>query len=124
MFDVQIDPTITRPFVGRSRTELTGVGLSGAVSNIPISKHAEITQLQINHTVGSGSFTIGIYSDSFLTDQIFSAISDTSDIFMVSGLKLIFQNTDSPQNSLCYVKITPSSGSGHSFKIALFFDKN
>lgn len=126
MFNVQIEPTLVKPLIGHFRYEVTGVGTSGNVTNATISKNAEITQIQVNHTVGSGSFSIEIYSDSLLQDKVFSAVSDdTGAMIHFNKIGLNFQNTDTPtQNNLCYVKVIPSIGNGHSFKIALFFDKN
>lgn len=124
MFNVPLDPVLTKAFVGRSRGELTGVDTAGAIANLGISKNAEITQLQIRHTVGTGGFSVEIYSDSALTDQIFSAVSDgTESYLIINKLGVDFQNTDSPANSLCYVKVIPEAGSGHSFILALFYKK-
>lgn len=124
MFNVQLEPTVTKSLVGRTRTELTGVGSEGSVANVAVTKNSEITQLQINHTTGTGGFTVDIFSDAALSDKVFSAISDESSAFFtLTKLGLDFQNTDSPQNNLCYMKITPNSGSGHIFKVALFYKK-
>jgi hypothetical protein len=125
MFNVQLEPTITKRLTGRSRAELTNVGLSGDVANLIITKNAEITQIQINHLVGSGSFTIEIYSDVSLSDKVFSAISDdTGEILMFNKIGLEFENTDTPTaNNLCYMKVIPSSGVGHTFKCAIFYNK-
>ena len=125
MFDVQIDPVLMKPLTGRTHADLTEVGPSGSVASMAITKNAEIQQIQIRHTVGTGQFNIDIFSDASLTDPVFSATSDASvGHFNMNKLNLFFQNTDSPQVAFCYVKITPLLGSGHTFKIALFYNKN
>lgn len=124
MFNVPLDPVLTKTFVGRSRGELTGIDTAGAVSNLAISKNAEITQIQIRHTAGTGGFTVEVFSDATLLDQVFSAGSDGTESYLIMNkLGVDYQNTDTPSNSLCYVKIIPEAGSGHSFILALFYKK-
>jgi hypothetical protein len=104
MFDIQLEPTVIKPLVGRSRIVFTGVDTSGSILPMAITKNAEITQIQVNRTSGSGQFTIEIYSDSLLEDKVFSAVSE-EDLLAFNKIGLDYENTDSPvKNSLCYLK--------------------
>ena len=126
MFDVQLEPTIVKPLIGRTRIEFIGVDTAGAMLPVIITKYAEITQIQVQRVTGTGSFIIEIYSDSSLTNKVFFAISDdTGEVLHFNKIGLYFENTDSPEkNNLCYFKIIPSSGIGHGFKVAVFFNKH
>lgn len=124
MFNVQLEPTLVKPLTGRSRGVLSGVTTGGATLALIVTKFAEITQLQVNHVTGSGTFTVDIYSDVTRTDKIFSAVSDETDSLYLSGLHLQFENTNSPQENLCYVTVTPATGISHDFKVAVFFNKH
>jgi hypothetical protein len=125
MFDVNLEPTIVKKYVGRIRGSLSGVDTAGAVCPLTISKNAVITQLQINHTLGgTGEFNIEVYSDLARTDLIYSANVESGQTkYHVSQLQLDYENTDSPKVNVIYVKLIPVVGSGHGFHCALFFDK-
>lgn len=126
MFDVQIEPMLIKPLIGRTRAEFTGVDTSGSMLPLIITKYAEITQIQVQHTAGVSAFTVEIYSDSALQDKVFSAVSDDAGVNLhFNKIGLYFENTDTPdKNNLCYLKVIPATGVGHNFKVAIFFNKH
>ncbi len=126
MFDVQLEPTIVKPLIGRTRVEFTGVDTAGAMLPVIITKFAEITQIQVQRVSGTGSFIIEIYSDSSLLDKVFSAMSDDAGVNLhFNKIGLYFENTDSPEkNNLCYFKVIPATGINNDFKVAVFFNKH
>lgn len=121
MWNLNIEPTLTKRMVGVSRSSLTGVDTLGAVATLPITKMAEVTQLSIQH-LNAGSFNVQIFSDSTLSTQIFEAIEETARLD-ISKMGLMFANSDTPASNNIYIKVIPTTGSGHSFAISLFYDK-
>ena len=124
MLDVQLDPVITKKWVGRSRGTLNNIDSNGAVLPLLVSKNAVITQFQINRTVGSGDFSVEIYSNSLLTDMVYQGTVDAGTThFHMSQVGLEYQNTDSTQQKAVYVRVIPTNVGLHSFSIAIFFDQ-
>ncbi len=126
MFDVQIEPMVVKPLIGRTRVEFTSVDTAGEMLPVVITKYAEITQIQVQRTSGSGSFIIEIYSDSTLSDKVFSAVSDDlGEVLHFNKIGLYFENTDIPsKNNLCYFRVIPATGVDNNFKVAVFFNKH
>jgi hypothetical protein len=123
MWNINLEPTIGKKMVGSSREVVSNVGVAGAVVNLPITKMAEVSQLHVKH-LGTGSFTVEFYDDSTLSNKVFSAISDdTGEFLSLSKVCFRYENMDSPKQNFIYVKVIPSSGSGHEFLVSIFYDK-
>ena len=124
MFNVQLEPTIIKENLGVSRGLLSSVDPGGAYVSVAISKKAKIKQIQIRQLVGSGTFNVEFFSEVTHTDNVLSLVSDsTSDRMDMNKLDVYYQNTDTVQQSIIYLKINPVAGLGHTFTYALFFEK-
>ena len=125
MFNVNIEPTITKTYSGFVHADLNNVGTPGATVQVPITKLAKIQQIQILHVVGINGFNIEFYADFNHSNRVFTAESDSEGVrFDLSKMDLYFANLDSPdKQNIIYVKIIPLSGTGHYFSINLFYEK-
>lgn len=121
MWNLNIEPTLTKRMVGAASGDLTNVDSSGAVLSLPITKVAEITQLTIRHLT-SGLFNVQIFSDVALSNLVFEATGGDT-LFALSKMGLLFSNTDSPVGNLVYIKVIPESGTGHNFVVQMFYEK-
>lgn len=122
MWNLNVEPTLTKKMVGCSRLELTVTGSGGASGQMAITKMAAISQISVRHSVGTGNFTVKLFSDSSLANDVFSA--DVTDARMdVSNIAVMFQNTDAPQESLIYIQIVPEVDESHVFTVTMFYDK-
>ncbi|MFA5071315.1 MAG: hypothetical protein WC511_02980 [Candidatus Pacearchaeota archaeon] len=123
MWNINLEPTIGKKMVGSSRGSVTNVDTSGAVVLLPITKLAEISQMAIKH-LGGGSFSIEIYDNSILSNNVFKAESDAlGDRWDLSKMQFRYENMDTPKQNFIYIKVIPTSGSGHEFLVSFFYDK-
>lgn len=122
MFSVQLEPYVVKPNRSVVSQGFVGVDSSGVSHTITIPKNSTIIQMFVKHVIGSGSYTLQLFSNSDYSERIFEFVSDESPM-VVNQIHLEYQNTDSPIANAIYAKITADSGSGHQFMLRIFYHK-
>jgi hypothetical protein len=105
---------------------LSGIDNLGATSTIDIgSAKGKLLSLLCIHTVGAGTlFTVSVYDNSSTVDQNLIYEAETTVItnkIQLNTEEMVFNNSS---NTNLYVKVTPATGSGHSFFIRIQAEKS